>query len=117
MNQKGEKERFLEDTDAESRLNYNIQRVEMDLKERIQKVEADLKEDIQIIKNDLEKNIDDIKTTLSKFDERLRKVENSSAESRGRKMGFSVVKDWIIAFCAIAALIVSIIAFFKSNGG
>lgn len=109
MNQKGEKERFLEDTDAESRLNYNIQKIETDLKERIQKVEADLKEDIQTAKNDLEKNIDEIKKTLISIDERLRNVETNTAELRGRKITLSSIKDWIIAVCAVGALIVSII--------
>ena len=41
------KERFLGDTEVESRLNYSIQKTEKDLKEDIQKVEKDLKEDIQ----------------------------------------------------------------------
>ena len=109
MNQKSEKERFLEDTDVESRLNYNIQKVETDLKERIQKVEADLKEDIQTVKNDLEKNIDEIKTTLISIDERLRNVETNTAESRGRERAFSSIKDWIVAGCAVVALVVSII--------
>ena len=47
---------------------------------------------------------------LDHIDERLRGVETGIAELRGRKAGFSVLKDWIVAICAIAALIVSIIA-------
>ena len=47
---------------------------------------------------------------LDDIDERLRGVETGIAELRGRKAGFSVLKDWIVAICAVAALIVSIIA-------
>ncbi len=56
------------------------------------------------------KGFDEIKATLAGIDERLRNVETDVAELRGRKIGFSMLKDWIIATCAIAALIVSIIA-------
>ena len=47
---------------------------------------------------------------LDHIDERLRSVETGIAELRGRKAGFSVLKDWIVAICAVVALIVSIIA-------
>ena len=47
---------------------------------------------------------------LDHIDERLRGVETGIAELRGRKAGFSVLKDWIVAICAVAALIASIIA-------
>ena len=47
---------------------------------------------------------------LDDIDERLRGVETGIAELRGRKAGFSVLKDWIVAICAVAALIVAIIA-------
>ncbi|RKU17017.1 hypothetical protein C6503_11590 [Candidatus Poribacteria bacterium] len=47
---------------------------------------------------------------LDDIDERLRGVETGIAELQGRKAGFSVLKDWIVASCAVAALIVSIIA-------
>ena len=47
---------------------------------------------------------------LDDIDERLRGVETGVAELRGRKAGFSVPKDWVVAVCAVAALIVSIIA-------
>ncbi len=56
------------------------------------------------------KGFDEMKTTLTSIDERLRNVETDVAELRGRKIGFSVLKDWIVAICAIAALIASIIA-------
>ena len=47
---------------------------------------------------------------LDHIDERLRGVEIGIAELQGRKAGFTVLKDWIVAICAVAALIVSIIA-------
>ena len=47
---------------------------------------------------------------LDDIDERLRGVETGIAELRGRKAGFTVLKDWIVAICAVAALIVAIIA-------
>ena len=47
---------------------------------------------------------------LDQIDERLRGVEAGIAELQGRKAGFTVLKDWIVAICAVVALIVSIIA-------
>ncbi|MYF53077.1 hypothetical protein F4054_20010 [Candidatus Poribacteria bacterium] len=65
------KERFLGDTDVESRLNYNIRKVETDLKEDIQKVETDLKEDIQKVETDLKENVQKIETALEKDIQRV----------------------------------------------
>ena len=47
---------------------------------------------------------------LDQIDERLRGVKTGIAELQGRKAGFTVLKDWVVAICAVAALIVSIIA-------
>ena len=62
----------------------------------------------------LSKRLDDMEVRhtqrLDDIDERLRGVETGIAELQGRKAGFSVLKDWIVASCAVAALIVSIIA-------
>ena len=80
MNQRGyideeherlRKERFLGDTDAESRLNYNIQKVETDLKEDIQKVETDLKEDTQKVETDLKEDIQKVETDLKEDIQRV----------------------------------------------
>ena len=65
------KVRFLGDTDAESRLNYNIQKVETDLKESIQKVETDLKESIQKVETDLKESIQKVETVLEKDIQRV----------------------------------------------
>ena len=103
------------ENDPESRLNNNIQGVKNDLEKDVQNVKNDLEKNIQTVKNDLEKNIDDIKATLKSIEERLRVLETSAAELQGRKFAFSSLfsslKDWIVAICAIAALVVSIIAF------
>ena len=62
----------------------------------------------------LSKRIDEMDTRhtqrLDDIDTRLRGVETGIAELRGRKAGFSVLKDWVVAICAVAALIVAIIA-------
>jgi hypothetical protein len=65
------KERFLGDTDAESRLNYNIQKVETDLKEDTQKVETDLKEDIQKVETDLKEDIQRVMDSHKRLVNRL----------------------------------------------
>ena len=62
----------------------------------------------------MSKSLDEIKTTLISIDDRLRNVETSTAELRGRKIAFSSLKDWIVACCAAAALVVSIIALVKN---
>jgi len=41
---------------------------------------------------------------LNDMDARLRGVETGIAELRGRKAEFSVLKDWVVAICAVAAL-------------
>lgn len=101
-------------SDPESRLNNNIQGVKNDLEKDVQTVKDDLKKDIQTVKNDLEKDIDDIKATLKSIEKRLRDLETSDAVLQGRKIAFSsifsAIKDWIVAICAIAALVISIIA-------
>ena len=64
--------------------------------------------------DEMSKRIDEMDTRhtqrLDDIDTRLRGVETGIAELRGRKAGFSVLKDWVVAICAVAALIVSIIA-------
>lgn len=62
----------------------------------------------------LSKRLDDMDARhtqrLDDIDTRLRSVETGIAELRGRKAGFTVLKDWIVAICAVAPLIVLIIA-------
>ena len=65
-NERLRKERFLGDTDAESRLNYSIQKVETDLKEDVLKVEVDLKEDVLKVEADLKEGIQNVEANLQK---------------------------------------------------
>lgn len=62
------------------------------------------------LSNLMAKSFDETKIALTSIDERLRYVEMDVAELRGRKIRFSILKDWIVAICVVAALIVSIIA-------
>ena len=79
--------------------------------------DADL-DKIRLIVNDAEKRIkQEVKaeiaithTKIEGLDTRLRNVETSLAELRGRSIAVSAIKDWGIALCALGALIVSIIA-------
>ena len=61
--------------------------------------------------DELSKRLDDMDARhtqqLDDVDTRLRGVETGIAELRGRKAGFSVLKDWVVAICAVAAPIVS----------
>ena len=84
--------------------------------------EADLNE-IRLIVNDAEKRIkEEVKaestithTKIDGLDTRLRNVETNIAELRGRNIGFSVLKDWLVVICAAAAIIISIIALRKKE--
>ena len=80
-------------------------------------IDADLNQ-IRLIVNDAEERIkEEVKaeigithTKIEGLDTRLRNVETSLAELRGRNIAVSAIKDWGIALCALGALIVSIIA-------
>lgn len=84
--------------------------------------DADL-DKIRLIVNDAEKRIkEEVKaeiaithTKIDGLDTRLRNVETSLAELRGRNIAFSAIKDWGVAICALGALIVSIIALRKKR--
>lgn len=79
---------------------------------------ADFEKIRQIIKEsetELKSEIEKINFKLDAIDTRLRVVETSVAELRGRNIGFSVVKDWIVALCAVAAIVVSVTALRKTQ--
>ena len=84
--------------------------------------DADLNQ-IRLIVNDAEKRIkEEVKaeiaithTKIDSLDTRLRNVETSLAELRGRSIAVSAIKDWGVAICALGALIVSIIALRKKQ--
>ena len=56
-----------------------------------------------------------VETKVDAIDTRLRTVETGVAEIRGRNIGFSAAQDWIVAICAVAAIVLSIIALRKAQ--
>ena len=52
---------------------------------------------------------------FDKIDKRLRNVETDIAELKGRKSAFMTIKDWVIAICAVSAVIISLLAYFKGG--
>ena len=63
----------------------------------------------------IDQRFDKIDQRFDKIDERLRNVETDIAELKGRKSAFMTIKDWVIAICAVSAVIISILAYFKGG--
>ena len=78
-------------------------------------VREEIKKETDIINAKIDKETDTINTKIDGVDTRLRTVETGIAELRGRNIGFSAVQNWIVAICAVAAIILSIIALRKSQ--
>ena len=55
------------------------------------------------------KSVDEVKETLSSIDDRLRNVEKTLAESKGRRSGLVTAKDIFVVVCGIAAVVFSFI--------
>ena len=64
---------------------------------------------------ELKSDIGNINSKIDAIDTRLRTVETGVAELRGRNIGVSVLKDWLVAICAVAAIIISIISLRKAQ--
>ena len=77
--------------------------------------EADLNEIRLIVQEEIKKETTPINTKIDAIDKRLRTVETGVAELRGRNIGFSAAQDWIVAICAVAAIVLSIIALRKAQ--
>ena len=78
----------------------------------------DLEKIRQIVKASetaLTSRIEKVDAKVDAIDTRLRTVETGVAELRGRNIGFSAAQDWIVAICAVAAIILSIIALRKAE--
>jgi hypothetical protein len=78
----------------------------------------DLEKIRQIVKESetvLTSRIEKVDSKVDTIDTRLRTVETGVAELRGRNIGFSVLKDWFVAICAVAAIIISIISLRKTQ--
>ena len=58
--------------------------------------------------------LDRVETRLDGMDTRLRTVENGISELKGKQSAIAGVRSWIVAACAIGALIISVaVAIFK----
>ena len=55
------------------------------------------------------KGIDELKETLISIDNRLRKVEETLAENRGKHTGLTFAKDIFVVICSIAAVVISFV--------
>ena len=70
---------------------------------------------VKASETELKSEIDNTHSKLDAIDTHLRTVETGVAELRGRNIGFSAAQDWIVAICAVAAIILSIIALRKAQ--
>lgn len=62
------------------------------------------------IKAEMKQGFEQINNRIDSIDNRLRNVETDVAELKGRRLA---IKDWIIAACAVGAIIISIISLVK----
>lgn len=74
-----------------------------------------IREIVKASETELKSDIEKINTKIDAIAARLRTVETGVAELRGRNIGFSAAQDWIVAICAVAAIVLSIIALRKSQ--
>ena len=74
-----------------------------------------IREIVKESETELKSEIDKTNSKLDAIDTRLRTVETGVAELRGRNIGVSVLKDWLVAICAVAAIIISIISLRKAQ--
>ena len=79
--------------------------------EDLEKIRDIVKSSETELKSDIEK----INAKIDAIDARLRTVETGVAELQGRNIGVSVLKDWLVAICAVAAIIISIISLRKAQ--
>ena len=63
----------------------------------------------------IDQRFDKVEERFDKIEERLRNVETDIAELKGRKSAFMTVKDWVIAICAVSAVVISLLAYFKGG--
>ena len=74
-----------------------------------------IREIVKASETELKSDIDKANSKLDAIDSRLRTVETGVAELRGRNIGFSAAQDWIVAICAVAAIVLSIIVLRKAQ--
>ena len=85
------------------------------IREIVKASETELRETVKASEADLKSSIEKTNLKLDAIDTRLRTVETGVAELRGRNIGFSAIQDWIVALCAVAAIVLSIIALRKAQ--
>ena len=74
-----------------------------------------IREIVKASETELTSDIEKINKKIDAIDTRLRTVETGVAELRGRNIGFSAAQDWIVALCAVAAIVLSLIALRKAE--
>lgn len=67
------------------------------------------------VKAEVKEELTTINTKIEGLDTRLRNVETGIAELRGSNIAFLTIKDWIVVICAVAAIIISIVALRKKS--
>ena len=88
--------------------------VSEEIKKETDTINTKIDKETDTINTKIDKETNTINTKLDAIEARLRTVETGVAELRGRNIGFSAVQDWIVALCAVAAIILSIIALRKA---
>ncbi|RKU06948.1 hypothetical protein C6501_17960 [Candidatus Poribacteria bacterium] len=101
--------------ESETALKADMKELETALKADMKESETALKADMKELETALKADIEKITSKLDTIDTRLRTVETGVAELRGRNIGVSVLKDWLVVLCAVAAVIISIIALRKKQ--
>ena len=101
--------------ESETALKADIEKSETALKADMKDTETALKADMKDTKTTLKADIETLTSKIDAIDTRLRTVETGIAELRGRNIGFSVVKDWLVTICAVAAIIISVVALRKTQ--
>ena len=88
--------------------------VSEEIKKETDTINTKIDKETDTINTKIDKGTDTINTKLDAIETRLRTVETGVAELRGRNIGFSDAQDWIVALCAVAAIVLSIIALRKA---
>ena len=97
----------------------DLDKIRLIIREEIKKetdtINTKIDKETDTINTKIDKETNTIKTKIDGLDARLRNVETGVAELRGRNIGFSDFQNWIVAICAVAAIILSIIALRKAS--
>ena len=56
-----------------------------------------------------------INAKIDALDTRMRTVETGVAELRGRNIRLSTIQEWLVALCAVVAVVISIVALRKAQ--